>query len=228
LRKPQHQPLPARRNKFQGCRYRHQQAFPQPILMITEGSCIPCTRSHNFQGSLPMSLQASPPARLPSYSPMSLPASLPAHQPSPSNLPADLSKCQHLWKWQAPLLCNAATPTSTTPHIRTWAQVATAAAWVAPPSLSTCSRTRQSGVPLPSHWPGFAAASMRQQRHQRNLVCVTHPITRLKNQGHQAMAVMDKDMGKLHNYRQLVSSPKYGAFHQPTYLGNWQTASEVE
>jgi hypothetical protein len=78
FRKPQHRPLPPRHNKFRGCRCRHQQAFPQPISMITERSCIPCTHSHHFQGCPPMSLPEIPPARLPSYSPMSLTASPPA------------------------------------------------------------------------------------------------------------------------------------------------------
>jgi hypothetical protein len=44
------------------------------------------------------------------------------------------------------------------------------------------------------------------------------------------MAVMDKDTGKLLNYRQLMNSPKYKkheAFQQPMNLGNWQMASEV-
>jgi hypothetical protein len=54
-------------------------------------------------------------------------------------------------------------------------------------------------------------------------------MTRLENKVYQAMAVMDKDMGKLLNYRQLMNSPKYkkpGACQQPTNLGNWQMAFE--
>jgi hypothetical protein len=45
------------------------------------------------------------------------------------------------------------------------------------------------------------------------------------------MAVMDKDTGKLLNYRQLMSSLKYKkheAFHQPTNLGDWQIALEIK
>jgi hypothetical protein len=34
-------------------------------------------------------------------------------------------------------------------------------------------------------------------------------MTRLENEVHQAMAVMDKDTGKLLYYRQLMNSPKY-------------------
>jgi hypothetical protein len=37
---------------------------------------------------------------------------------------------------------------------------------------------------------------------------LTRCIIRLENKAHQAMAVMDKDMDKLH-YRQLMNSPKY-------------------
>jgi hypothetical protein len=42
------------------------------------------------------------------------------------------------------------------------------------------------------------------------------------------MAVIDKDMGKLLNYRQLMNSLKYkGVFQQPMNLGDWQIALEV-
>jgi hypothetical protein len=58
---------------------------------------------------------------------------------------------------------------------------------------------QQSGVPPPTRQPGYAAAVMRQQRHQRRLLQLTCHITRLKNEVHQAMAVMDKDTGKLLN-----------------------------
>jgi hypothetical protein len=50
---------------------------------------------------------------------------------------------------------------------------------------------------------------MKQQRQQRRHVQLTHRITRLENEVHLAMAVMEKDMGKLLNYRQLMNSPKY-------------------
>jgi hypothetical protein len=50
---------------------------------------------------------------------------------------------------------------------------------------------------------------MKQQPQQRGLVQLTRRITRLENKVHLAMAVMDKDTGKLLNYRQLMNSPKY-------------------
>jgi hypothetical protein len=88
---------------------------------------------------------------------------------------------------------------------------------------------RQLSVPPPTHQPGFATAVTKQQRHQCRIVQLTHRITRLENKVHEAMAVMNKDTGKLLNYRQLMNSPKYkkhGACQQPTNLGDWQMASE--
>ncbi len=70
---------------------------------------------------------------------------------------------------------------------------------------------------------------MKQQQQQCRFERLTCCITRLKNKVHQAMSVMDKDTGKLLNYRQLINSPKYkkhGACQQPTNLGDRQMASE--
>jgi hypothetical protein len=50
---------------------------------------------------------------------------------------------------------------------------------------------------------------MKQQQHQCRFVRLAPRITRQENKVHQAMAVMDKDTGKLLNYRQLMNSPKY-------------------
>jgi hypothetical protein len=49
---------------------------------------------------------------------------------------------------------------------------------------------------------------MKQQQHQCGLVRLTHRITRLKNEVHLAIVVMDKDTSKLLNYRQLMNIPK--------------------
>jgi hypothetical protein len=38
---------------------------------------------------------------------------------------------------------------------------------------------------------------------------LTHRITRLENKVHQAIVVMDKDTGKLLNYRRLMNNPKF-------------------
>ncbi len=135
---------------------------------------------------------------------------VPSSNGAPTNIPTDSTKRERLRKRQAVRLHNAATPISTAPCIQTRAQVATAAAQVAPPYMSTCSQAQQSSVPPPSRQPGFAAAVMsRQQWHQRGMVRLTCLITRLENEVQHAMAVMDTDTGKLLNYRQLRRSTKY-------------------
>jgi hypothetical protein len=68
---------------------------------------------------------------------------------------------------------------------------------------------QHSGMPPPTRQPGHAAAVTKQQRQQHGLVQLTHHITRLENEVHLAMAVMDKDTCKLLNYGQLMNSPKY-------------------
>jgi hypothetical protein len=75
--------------------------------------------------------------------------------------------------------------------------------------MSTRSQAQQSSVLPLSRQPGFTAAVMRQQRHQRGMVCLTRHITRLENEVQHAMAVMDADTGELLNYRQLMRSTKY-------------------
>jgi hypothetical protein len=73
------------------------------------------------------------------------------HKPvTPTNMPTESAKREHIQKRQVVRLCNAATPTSTSPQARTRAQVAKAAARVTPPSMSTRSRVQQSNVPPPS------------------------------------------------------------------------------
>jgi hypothetical protein len=128
---------------------------------------------------------------------------------TPTIMPTDSAKQECIKKRQAARLGNAATPTSTSPRARTRAHVATAAARVTPPSMSTRSRARQSNAPPPSRQPGFPAAVRRQQRHQHGMVRLSQRITRLENEVNQAMAVMDTNTGKLLNYRQLTRSIKY-------------------
>jgi hypothetical protein len=123
--------------------------------------------------------------------------------------PTDSVRRERVWKRPAAQLQSAEPTNNTSPCIQTWAQVATVAAWVAPPALSTCSHTHQSNIPPLSRCPGFAAAMMGQQQHQRGMVQLTQRITRLVNKVHQALAVMDADTGKLLNYRQLMRSTKY-------------------
>jgi hypothetical protein len=134
---------------------------------------------------------------------------VPSSNGVPTNISTNSTKRECLRKRQSVRLCNAATPISTAPCIRTRAQVATAVAQVAPPYMSTRSRAQQSSVLPPSCRPGFAAAVMRQQWHQHGMVRLTCRIIRLENEVQHAMAVMDADMGKLLNYRQLMRSTKY-------------------
>jgi hypothetical protein len=87
-----------------------------------------------------------------------------------------------------------------------------AAARAAPPAMSTRAQARSS-IQLPTRQPGttpgFAAAVMRQKRHRRGMMRLTHKITRLENEVQQAMAIMDTDPQLLLNYCQLMQSTKY-------------------
>jgi hypothetical protein len=75
---------------------------------------------------------------------------VPSSNGAPTNIPTNSTTWECLRKRQAVRLRNAATPISTAPCIRTRAQVATAAAQVAPPYMSTHSQAQQSSVPPPS------------------------------------------------------------------------------
>jgi hypothetical protein len=83
------------------------------------------------------------------------------------------------------------------------------------------------GVPPLTRQPGFVLAAIKQQWHQRGLVRLTCHITKLENKVQQAMAVMDKDTGKLLNYRQLMNSPKFKKGMEPVSsqqiraIGKW-------
>jgi hypothetical protein len=127
----------------------------------------------------------------------------------PTAPPTDSMRWECIWKWRAARLQSAEPTINTSPRIWTQAQVATAAAQVAHPVLSTRLHTQQSNLLPLSRCPGFAAAMMQQQQHQRGMVRLTQRITWLENKVHQALAVMDADTGKLLNYRQLMRSNKY-------------------
>ncbi len=151
------------------------------------------------------------PTDIPTVKPISTPHNATITEPSHklTTSVVESSKREPHHKQQASQLHKAVPPTSPTICIRTRAQVSTAAAQVAPPSSNTRSCMQHSGVPPPTCQPGYTAAVMKQQRQQRRHVQLTHRITRLENEVHLAMAVMEKDMGKLLNYRQLMNSPKY-------------------
>ncbi len=84
--------------------------------------------------------------------------------------PTDSMRWGRVWNRRAARLRSTDPTINTSPRIWTRAQVATAAAQVAPPALSTRLHTQQSNLPPPSHCPGFAVAVMQQQQHQRSMV----------------------------------------------------------
>jgi hypothetical protein len=190
----------------------------------------------NDNRQITQSMQSQAPIpRMPSVIPTVKPISAPCvvtttkSNRKPTTFIAESSKRECQCKQRASRLHNAVPPTSPTTRIGAWAQVATVATQAVPPSANTRSRMRHSGVPPPTRQTGHAAAVMKQQQQQRELVRLTRRITRLENEVHLAMAVMDRDTGKHLNYRQLMNSPKYkkhGACQQPPNLGDWQMAFE--
>ena len=81
----------------------------------------------------------------------------------PTTPPTDTMRREHMCNQRAAQLQSAESTMNTPPHIRTQAQVATAAAQIAPLALSTRLCTRQSNLPPLSCRPGLAAAMMGQQ-----------------------------------------------------------------
>ena len=85
-----------------------------------------------------------------------------------------------------------------------------------PPSKAS---TRTSRIPKYQRQPstsrsktttkGIAEAVTQQIKGHRKNRRLTQRIARLENEVHQAMAVMDKDTGKMLNYRQLMRNEKY-------------------
>jgi hypothetical protein len=129
-----------------------------------------------------------------------------------TSAPTTSAKQDRLQKQCIARLHNNTNTTGNSPRIRTRSQLAMAAPRAAPPAMSTQARARSSIQPptrQPSTTPGFAVAVLRQKRHRRGMMRLTCKITRLENEVHQAMAVMDADTGKLLNYCQLMQSTKY-------------------
>ena len=141
-----------------------------------------------------------------------VPAALP-RVPSPtSRLQAtttEAARRERSRKRRVVAIQRATTLLGTTTRVRTRAQVATATARNAPPAMSTRARTRQSSIPPPTSRTGFAAAVKQQRQYRQGLARLTRKVSRMENDIHQAMAVMDTDTGKLLNYRQLMRSDKH-------------------
>ena len=103
------------------------------------------------------------------------------------------------------------------PAANTRSKTLKAAEAAAPPAARTRSRRRrESGIQQPTrtpskriHLPEQAAAAILQRKKKKRIRRLTRQITRLENEVHQAMAVMDADSGKMLNYRQLMRNPKY-------------------
>ena len=78
----------------------------------------------------------------------------------------------------------------------------------------TSNRNRKSRIPQPTissrrkTRTGHAEAVKAHNKHQI-MRQMTKKVTKIENEVHQAMAVMDADTGKLLNYRQLRRDPKY-------------------
>ena len=183
----QHLPIPLTRKEFRGCRHPLCNEFRGCRLATHTDDTKRITRFMLVQPSFLRVLS----------------------NVMPTNKTTNSARRERIRKRRATRLRNATLPTNTSPCIQIRAQVATAAAQVAPPSMSTRSRARQSSAPPPSRQPGFVAAVMRQQRHQRGMARLTRRITRLDNEVQHTKTVMDTDTGKLLNYRQLMRSTKY-------------------
>ena len=56
---------------------------------------------------------------------------------------------------------------------------------------------------------GTANAAVNMQRRRRKRKTFNRRMTRLENEVHEALAVMDKETGKMLNYRQLIRHAKY-------------------
>ncbi len=141
----------------------------QQVPRVHAPSSIPIPHTNdNRQTMRSMQLQTlilRVPTDIPNVKPISMPriATITKSSSKLTILVAEASKRKCQCKGQASQLRKAVPPTSPTTRIRTQAQVATAAAQVAPPSSNTRSRMRHSGVPPPTYQPGYAAAVMNQQ-----------------------------------------------------------------
>ena len=103
------------------------------------------------------------------------------------------------------------------PSANTRSKTAKKTALAAPPSMGTRSK-RQSSLLQPTKVPSRRskkielpelAAAAWQRRTKKRIRRLTRRITRIENEVHQAMAVMDANSGKMLNYRQLMKDPKY-------------------
>ena len=105
----------------------------------------------------------------------------------------------------------------TAPARNTRSQTTAAATMAAPPALNTRSARAKATAATPvtpsradqarrAHVQRIAAANNKSKRNSRRLAL---RVARLENEVHQALAVLDKQSGKMLNYRQLLRHPDY-------------------
>ncbi|KAL7534171.1 hypothetical protein ACHAWF_006436, partial [Thalassiosira exigua] len=105
----------------------------------------------------------------------------------------------------------------TAPARNTRSQTTAAATMAAPPALNTRSARAKATASTPAtpsradqarraHVQRIAAANNKSKRNSRRLAL---RVARLENEVHQALAVLDKQSGKMLNYRQLLRHPDY-------------------
>ena len=132
-----------------------------------------------------------------------------ANQQPTINRIAEAARRERSRKRRVGIRQQATTTSDTTTWVRTRSQVATAAISNAPPAMGTRSRSRPSGTPPPTSRTGSALAVKQQRKFRRGFANLTRRVSRLENEIHQAMAVMDNKTGQLLNYRQLMQSDKH-------------------
>ena len=92
------------------------------------------------------------------------------------------------------------TPT-TAPASNTRSKTTAATAEAAPPSARTRARTHQQLL--------TANMPTQQMSRRRQLRSIQKKVDKLENEVYKALAVMDKETGKMMNYRQLIRHPDY-------------------
>ena len=81
------------------------------------------------------------------------------------------------------------------------------------PAHNTRSQTHKTKTPPASRTRARTKLTRMENKTRKGQASTLEiTISQLENNGHQALAVMDTDTGKILNYRQLIRSPKYKRF----------------
>ena len=136
---------------------------------------------------------------------------------------AKLSRVRKLRKL-ARIVANTTTINNEGPASHTRSKVAEQQAWAAPPAANTRAKTavaRVSKIPKPTPRYLKSTKNSRSRSQQgtaslanninkrKTLLKLNKRISKLENEVHQALAVMDEDTGKMLNYRSLLKIPKF-------------------